>query len=471
MALNPFFLQGAQSEQRLIQDLINEQLTIFGVEVTYIPRKYVEKSTIIEEVRSSKFDDNFSLEAYVNTYEGYSGAGDVLTKFGVSLRDEVVLTVSKERFEDFISPFLSVMPSDEVEVISRPREGDLVYFPLGQRLFEVKFVEHEKPFYQLGKLYVYELQCELFEYEDEIFDTSIDELDEVLADEGYVTTITLRKETQVHTAVLTATRTFNAGYIQKLILNDDGSGYTSTPTVAISTSPVGLTTANAEAVAITTSTGGVYSISELLLTRPGFGYTEVPTVTISGGGGVGAAATALIGTGSTGGISEVTISDILPGSGYVTAPNLVIENSPIGTSIANAEIISNITNGVVTSVSFRNAGYGYTDTPSIIVDPPIKTETAGVGTYKFNEIVIGSASSTRARVKEWDINTMKLKVGIATGQFLPNEDIIGEESGARYNAYSYEEYSSDSPYEKNEEFETEGISILDFSEDNPFGTF
>ena len=106
MALNPFFLQGSQDEQRLIQDLINEQLQIYGVEVTYIPRKFVNKQSIIEEVQSSKFDDNFLIEAYINNYEGYSGAGDVMTKFGVSLRDEVTLTISQERFTDFIAPFL-----------------------------------------------------------------------------------------------------------------------------------------------------------------------------------------------------------------------------------------------------------------------------------------------------------------------------------------------------------------------------
>ena len=143
MALNPFFLQGSQSEQRLVQDLINEQLMIYGVEVTYIPRKMVNRSTVIEEVTASKFDDNFLLEAYVNTYEGYGGQGDIMTKFGVSLRDELTLTISKERFEDFISAFLEVLPDDEVDVYTRPREGDLIYFPLGSRLFEVKFVEHE----------------------------------------------------------------------------------------------------------------------------------------------------------------------------------------------------------------------------------------------------------------------------------------------------------------------------------------
>ena len=169
MALNPYFLQGSSTEQRLVQDLVNEQLKIFGVEVTYIPRKFVNKASSIEEVQASKFDDNFSIEAYVNTYEGYAGAGDVLTKFGMSLRDEVTLTISKERFEDFVSPFMSA--SDDIELASRPREGDLVFFPLGQRLFEVKFVEHEDPFYQLGKNYVYQLKCELFEYEDEVIDT------------------------------------------------------------------------------------------------------------------------------------------------------------------------------------------------------------------------------------------------------------------------------------------------------------
>ena len=145
MALNPFFLQGSQTEQRLVQELINEQLRIYGVDVTYIPRKFVRRNTVIREIESSKFDDNYVIEAYVNTYEGYSGSGDILTKFGMSLRDELTVTISKERFEDFIAPFLDGMDDDEIEVATRPREGDLIYFPLGQRIFEVKFVEHELP--------------------------------------------------------------------------------------------------------------------------------------------------------------------------------------------------------------------------------------------------------------------------------------------------------------------------------------
>ena len=191
MALNPFFLQGSPSEQRLVQDLINEQLGIYGVEVTYIPRKFVNRQTIIEEVQQAKFDDNFSIEAYVNTYEGYGGQGDIMTKFGMSLRDELTLTISRERFEDFIGAFLTALPDDEIIVDTRPREGDLVYFPLGQRLFEIKFVEHEEPFYQLGKNYVYQLKCELFEYEGEVIDTSIDAIDTQIEDEGFITTLNM----------------------------------------------------------------------------------------------------------------------------------------------------------------------------------------------------------------------------------------------------------------------------------------
>ena len=226
MALNPFFLQGTASEQRLVQDLVNEHLQFHGVEVTYIPRKYVNTKTIIEEVQTSKFDDNFAIEAYVNTFDGYGGAGDILTKFGVSVRDELVITLSKERFEDFIAPFMagqddgtdtSIMPTP-----TRPREGDLVYFPLGQRLFEVKFVEHEDPFFQLGKNYVYQLKCELFEYEDEVIDTTIEHIDTQVQDEGYITTLNLIGVGRTAVADAFIQGTVASGYIGEIFINDDG---------------------------------------------------------------------------------------------------------------------------------------------------------------------------------------------------------------------------------------------------------
>ena len=428
MALNPFFLQGSQGEQRLVQDLINEHLRIYGVEVTYIPRKFVARETIMEEVTSSKFDDNFLIEAYVNTYEGYSGSGDILTKFGMSLRDEVTLTLSKERFEDFIAPFLDAMPESEVEVSTRPREGDLIYFPLGQRLFEVKFVEHEKPFYQLGKNYVYELKCELFEYEDEVIDTDIDEIDTQIQDEGFITTLNLVGTGR--TATATATLSQPTGYIRKIVLNNDGSGYNTAPTVAISTAPSG--GVNATAVAITTSIGGVKSIKEILLTNAGSGYVTPPLVTIlnTGTGGVGAAATALIETTGKGVINFTVVDE---GVGYSnSSPPLVTIGEPTGsgtTAVTNADAV--IFDNKLSSLRIRDAGIGHTVAPTVTVGNP--TIITGIGTYQFNEIVKGATSGTEARVKSWDSDTKVLKVsmvgiGTTVSGFIPGEEVRSTES-------------------------------------------
>ena len=201
MALNPFFLQGSKTEQFLLQDVINEQLKIYGIDVFYLPRKIFKTDNIIREVQSSKFDDSFILEAYLNNYEGYNPNSDLMTKFGLRLTNEVSLTISRERFEEFITPFLEGISSGIQEglitdytfedLVNRPKEGDLIYFPLGERLFEIKRVESEKPFYQLGKNYTYELSCELYEYENELIETSIDEVDNTVEDQGYITTVNL----------------------------------------------------------------------------------------------------------------------------------------------------------------------------------------------------------------------------------------------------------------------------------------
>ena len=422
MALNPFFLQGSQSEQRLVQDLINEQLKIYGVEVTYIPRKFVRKQTIIKEVQSSAFDDNFLLEAYLNTYEGYSGQGDIMTKFGVSLRDEVTLTISKERFEDFISPFLEA--DDDYELSSRPREGDVIFFPLGSRLFEVKFVEHEEPFYQLGKNYVYQLKCELFEYEDEVFDTDIDEIDSQLEDIGYISTLQLIGVGQTATASAQINAS-NKGYIRQIVLNNDGSGYQSTPNVAITTAPSGAGNVDATAVAITTQRAGLFSIERIVLTNAGAGYTQAPLVTISGGGGVGAAATAALEQ-SNFGIVDFTITN--NGVGYAATPTVSIVGASTSPAAAEVNLLADNT---ISDILIKNAGIGYTQTPTITISSPSTIQ--GVGNFTRGEIVKGVSSGIEARVKEWDTDTRILKisnVGIGTTQraFIPGETIQATES-------------------------------------------
>ena len=466
MALNPFFLQGSQSEQRLVQDLLNEQMTIYGVEVTYIPRKILNKDNLFTEVEASKFSDNFSIEAYVNTYEGYSGAGDIMTKFGVSLKDELTVTISKERFEDYIGPFMASIPAGQIETATRPQEGDLIYFPLGSRLFEITFVEHEKPFYQLGKNYVYQLQCELFEYEDEVIDTSIAEIDETVEDEGFIVPLNVFSGVGV-TAVATATT--STGYIRNIILNNDGYGYTQVPTVSISTSPAGH---HATAVAITTSVNNIYSVKEILLTNTGAGYTVAPTVTIVSTAttavsgittyhGVGAAATASVVTDSAG-IRAVGMTT--GGTGYDFAP-IITFNTPlsgVGTAIGRA-IVSAA--GTVSDVYIVDAGIGYTTSSLTIAG----SGSTGGGTYQFNEVVTGSTSGVKGRVKNWDLDNLVLKVGDPNGTFAEGENVVGEDSSASYTISDVPGGESLDKYEQNTFIETEADAIIDFSESNPFG--
>ena len=471
MALNPFFLQGSPSEQRLVQDLINEQLGIYGVEVTYIPRKFVNRQTIIEEVQQAKFDDNFSIEAYVNTYEGYGGQGDIMTKFGMSLRDELTLTISRERFEDFIGAFLTALPDDEIIVDTRPREGDLVYFPLGQRLFEIKFVEHEEPFYQLGKNYVYQLKCELFEYEGEVIDTSIDAIDTQVQDEGFITTLNMVSAGT--TAAATAVLSQPTGYVRELFLTNDGSGYTTTPTVAISTAP-GATGVSATAVAITTTRAGVKSIERIVLTNAGSGYTSPPTITIIGGNGTGAIATCSIETTQKGVISYTVTNQ---GAGYSAIPTITVAGPTGSGTTSTAEAVINA-DKQVTSVRVTNPGIGYTQVPAVSFSAPA---AVGVGTFYYNEVIRGQTSLTEARVRSWDVDTKILKVanvGIGTtiSGFIPGETIIGTGStiAGEYAAYtlgSHDNRDIYDEYDSNDEIESEADSMIDFTESNPFGQF
>jgi len=133
--LNPYFLNNSKQEQNLIQSLVNEQLKMYGIEIYYIPRRYVKKNTVIREVIQSEFDNAYPIEAYLDSYEGYGGQGTILSKFGIEEQDDLTLVVSKDRYENYISPLIKNIPN--IELATRPKEGDLIYFPLGDRLFEL----------------------------------------------------------------------------------------------------------------------------------------------------------------------------------------------------------------------------------------------------------------------------------------------------------------------------------------------
>ena len=171
MTTNVFFNQAVKSEQNLVEDLVVESLRMYGHNCYYLPRTIVNEDTILGDAANSSFDDAYEVEMYLEGLEEFGGEGDLYSKFGVEVRDSATFTISRRTWERFVSLDINLATG------LRPNEGDLIYFPLSKSLFEIKFVEHENPFYQLGKLFVFKMTCDLFEYSGEKFDTSLEALD------------------------------------------------------------------------------------------------------------------------------------------------------------------------------------------------------------------------------------------------------------------------------------------------------
>jgi len=478
--LNPFFQQGSLTEQGLIQDLINEQLRMYGVEVHYLPRKYLTEKTIIKEVIQSSFVDAYPIEAYVENFDGYADNTTILSKFGIQQTQELTLTISRERFKNYISPLIK--NKSNIKLSTRPKEGDLIYFPLGDRLFEIKFVEHEKPFYQLQKNYVYTLKCELFRYEDEVIDTNIAEIDDILlgsnvdgsTEDGISTLLGVTQTLTLVGAGVTATAVagiVTSGGIRLITVTNRGGGYTSTPRVGISSAPAGKITGVATATMISgivvctdSANPNTQSVQSVQIINPGAGYTATPKIKFIGGGGSGAAATATLGDGIVG-IITVTAG----GSGYSTSPSITFTNqvflSGVTTvAVAATAVVSSA--GTITAIRITNAGLGYSIAPSIVIEAPA---TSGVGTFSVNETVTGSISGVTARVRSWNSTTNVLEVANVTGSFRIKESIVGAESGASYELRLIDTNPTEDGYSDNAGIESAADAIIDFSERNPFG--
>lgn len=176
MPRNVYFSQAVRSEQDLYEDLVIESLKIFAQDVYYLPRTVVNKDDILGEDPASKFDDAYLIEAYIENPEGFEGEGDLYSKFGLEIRDEASFIISRKIFNNRIG--LN-------ENLAKPNEGDLLYLPLSNSFFEISFVEHDKPFYQLSNLPVYRLACTLFEYNDEDMETGINAIDAIQTEYGY----------------------------------------------------------------------------------------------------------------------------------------------------------------------------------------------------------------------------------------------------------------------------------------------
>ena len=170
---NLYFSHGTRSERFLYEDLMIEQLRVFGQEVSYLPRKLIARDTILGEDALSKFEEAYSIEMYVENVSGFEGEGDIISKFGLEVRDDVTLVVSKRRFDLLVDQKSNTLAQD------RPKEGDVIYMPVFKKLFEIQFVEDEDPFYQIADIPLFKLKCTTFEYSHEALDTGIDEIDNV----------------------------------------------------------------------------------------------------------------------------------------------------------------------------------------------------------------------------------------------------------------------------------------------------
>ena len=207
MATNLYFSQKVHSEQNLYEDIVIESLKMFGQDVYYLPRDIVNEDRIFGDDVPSRFNSSYKVEMYIENTEGFDGEGDLFTKFGVEIRDQATFVVARRRWTTTINRFDNEINS------TRPREGDLVYLPLSNSMFQIMAVEHEQPFYQLSNLATYKLRCEKFEYSDEDFDTNVDAIDGIERSYAYEYLLTLDSAGGGFTVGETVNQTLSSGVI------------------------------------------------------------------------------------------------------------------------------------------------------------------------------------------------------------------------------------------------------------------
>lgn len=435
MAKNVYFSGGTTSEQRLYEDLIIESLKIYGHDVYYLPREIVKEDDLFTEDVLSKFDENYMIEMYISNYEGFEGDGSLLTKFGVRIADEATFIISKRRWEDLISS------SNNLVSNFRPNEGDAIYLPLTDQIFQIKFVEHEKPFRQLDGIQTYNLVAELMEYSGERLETGVEEIDKITREIGYTQVLKLTDG------------------IRDFVITNGGSGYGSGTAVTIGGPGTGAS------ATVTTTNGAVTAVN---VVEPGVGFATAPVINVTGSG-AGAAVTALIAsngnfefgekvksTANTAKAVAVKTFDQISainlydnGAKYTTAPTVTITGGG-GTGATAVATIN--TTGQVSGITLTATGSNYTSTPTVTIQ--------------------ASPNETTAKVVRFDKTNKELELTDIVGTFTDNDTIVGLTSGAEWtiNTFSSIENEND-PEAENDFFESEGDDIIDWTENNPFGEY
>lgn len=209
MARNIYFNNNLTSEQNLFEDIVIESLKIYGQELYYLPRDLVAEDRILGDDPGSSFNSSYKIEMYIDNIEGFEGEGDLFTRFGVEIRDEATFVVARRRWEQTVGRYDNDITGE------RPREGDLIYIPLSKSLFEIRHVEHEQPFYQLGNLATYKCKATLFEYTGEDLDTGVAEIDDIEVENAYTYMLTLNDSGQSGTFTVgeNVTQTLASGVV------------------------------------------------------------------------------------------------------------------------------------------------------------------------------------------------------------------------------------------------------------------
>ena len=438
---NVFFTHGTRNEQFLQQDLTEEFIKMFGMDILYIPRQLVHQDGVFNEEVASEFDDSYLIEAYLENFDGFQGGGDLLTKFGIRQTDEISMVISQQRFQDLISQFLLL--DNDIVLGDRPQEGDLIFFPLSSNYFEIKFVEHEEPFYQLGKNYVYKLKAELFEYSDEQgeFFAGDDELIDTGYTVQYYYLVTPGQSAAASPIIIN-------GSVTQAVVTTNGSKYNFTPSVTCSGDGSGCT-AHAEMI--------VVNVSGSVPTRVA---TFNPTV-VNG---------------------KMTGLEILDGgAGYDVSRSSVDFSDPASTGTKPVVTPTFDSNGTLTKVEITNEGEGYDSVERIVIDSggtgytaanfTVQSVPTGLsGEFTDGETITGSTSSGTALLADWDKAEGWLKLKNPTDDFTIGEQLVGNTSGASIYIHSFDAMkTTDTKFSDSTLFETEADDILDFSEGNPFG--
>ena len=441
MARNVFFTHGTRNEQFLQQNLVEEYIKMFGMDVLYIPRQLIAKDNVFNEEVVSQFDDSYIIEAYLENFDGFQGGGDLLTKFGIRQTDEITMVISQQRFSDLISQFLLL--DEDIEVGERPQEGDLIYFPLSSNYFEIKFVEHEEPFYQLGKNYTYKLKAELFEYSDEGGEFFAG--DDEMIDTGYTV--------QYYYLVspgqsASATPLLTGDAVSQAVVNTNGSKYNFTPTVTVTGDGTGAT-AHAEMIVV--NVGGSIPITPA---------TFDPTVKNG---------------------KMVGLKILNGGEGYDVSRSYIDFNDPSTAGTKPVVVPTFDSNGTLTKVEITNEGDGYDSVSQIVIDSggsgyttaafDIESVPSGLsGNFVDGETVTSGTTAGTALLADWDKSEGWLKLKSPTEDFQIGELLVGNTSGASITIHSYDAMkTTDTKYSESATFETFADDIIDFSEGNPFG--